>query len=77
VKQDFFNRLLSLTLQVRDIFASAKHEFTSEGQNFYTYNYFNRESPMVMLNLRINFNNYKEKNREGMNSGDEGGFEEF
>jgi len=30
-----------------------------------------------MLNLRINFNNYKEKNREGMNSGDEGGFEEF
>ncbi|NCS87132.1 MAG: hypothetical protein AUK34_01290 [Ignavibacteria bacterium CG2_30_36_16] len=77
VKQDFFNRLLSLTLQVRDIFATAKHEFTSEGQNFYTYNYFNRESPMVMLNLRINFNNYKEKNREGMNSGDEGGFEEF
>ncbi|MBZ0198839.1 MAG: TonB-dependent receptor, partial [Ignavibacteriaceae bacterium] len=77
VKQDLFNRFLTLTLQVRDIFSSAKHEFTSEGQDFYTYNFFNRESPMVMLNLRINLNNYKDKSKKGMNGDEGGGFEEF
>jgi len=61
VKQDFFDRKLSLTVQVRDIFSTAKHEFTSQGQDFYRYNYFTRESPMVMLNLRYNFNNFKQE----------------
>lgn len=63
-KQDFFERKLSLTIQVRDIFSTAKYEFSSEGQGFYRYNYFTRESPMVMLNLRYNFNNFKQE-RDG------------
>ena len=77
VKQDLFDRKLSLTVQVRDIFSTAKHEFTSEGQDFYRYNYFTRESPMVMLNLRYNFNNFKqERDRERPNGQFEEG-EEF
>jgi hypothetical protein len=76
-KHDFFDRTLSLTLQVRDLFGTAKHEFTSEGRNLYSYSYFTRESPMVMLNLRFNFNNFRqqrERDRDG-NGFDEG--EEF
>ncbi|MBE0539463.1 MAG: TonB-dependent receptor [Ignavibacterium sp.] len=75
VKQDLFEKLLSLTLQVRDLFGTAKHEFTSTGQDFYTYNYFKRESPMVILNMRVNFNNFKPKRNpddmENINSGGE------
>ena len=74
-KQDFFERKLSLTIQVRDVFSTAKHEFTSQGVDFFRYNYFTRESPMVMLNLRYNFNNFKQENRErpegDFNEGDE------
>ncbi len=71
VKQDLFNRKLSLILQVRDLFGTAKHEFSSQGPDFYNYNYFERESPFVMLSFRWNFNNYKPKrdraDQEGMN----------
>jgi hypothetical protein len=76
VKQDFFERKLSLTVQVRDIFSTAKHEFSSQGQNFYRYNYFTRESPMVMLNLRYNFNNFKQERDGDRSNGDFEG-EEF
>jgi hypothetical protein len=75
-KQDFFERKLSLTVQVRDIFSTAKHEFSSQGQNFYRYNYFTRESPMVMLNLRYNFNNFKQERDGDRPNGDFEG-EEF
>ncbi|QQS37233.1 MAG: TonB-dependent receptor [Ignavibacteriales bacterium] len=75
VKHDLFNRKLSLTLQVRDIFGTAKHEFTSQGPDFYNYNYFERESPFVMLSIRWNFNNYKPKRdqieQEGFSPGEE------
>lgn len=61
VKHDLFDKLLSLTLQVRDLFGTAKHEFNSSGPDFYSYNYFEHKSPVVMLNARINLNNYKQK----------------
>lgn len=64
VRQDLINRQLTLILQVRDIFSTAKFESTSEGNDFYTYNYFTRESPVVMLNLRFNFNSFKEERPE-------------
>ncbi|MBS4035171.1 MAG: TonB-dependent receptor [Ignavibacterium sp.] len=66
LRQDLFDRLLSITLQVRDVLGTAKYEFTSEGLNFYNYNYFTRESPAVMLNLRININTQRNE-REGIN----------
>jgi hypothetical protein len=80
LKQDLMNRQLNLILQIRDIFGTAKFESTSQGPDFYTYNYFTRESPVVMLNLRFNFNSYKEE-RPDRNGDQEinnnGGGEEF
>ena len=66
IKQDFLEKALSLTLQIRDMFGSAKREYTSSGSDFYSYNYFKRESPMVMLNARLNLNtnNKQKKERE-------------
>lgn len=77
IKQDFFDRKLSLTVQVRDIFSTAKFESTSQGLDFYRYNFFNRESPMVMLNIRYNFNNFKQKEIERPNGDFNGEGEEF
>jgi outer membrane cobalamin receptor len=69
VRHDILNRALSLTLQVRNLFG-AKYEQTSSGPDFYAYNYHQRESPMVMFNLRFNINNFRnndQRNREGEN----------
>jgi outer membrane receptor protein involved in Fe transport len=67
VKQDLFEKKLSLTLQIRDLFSTAKREFTSSGPDFYNYTLFERKSPMVMLNARINLNNYKSKSEQNEN----------
>jgi len=79
VKKDLLDRMLSVTLQVRDIFSTAKREFTSEGVDFYNYTNFNRESPVVMLNLRFNFNNFKQERERGPgeNEGGEDNGEDF
>ena len=73
VKQDLFEKNISLTLQARDLFKTGKREFTSQGADFYSYTYYTREAPMVILNLRFNFNNYKDKetpnNNEPNNNG--------
>ncbi len=69
LKQDFLNRMIALTFQVRDLFQTGKFEFTSDGIDFNTYTLYKRESPMFMLNVRINFNNYK--NKEGERGGDQ------
>jgi outer membrane receptor protein involved in Fe transport len=76
VKYEFLKRQLSATLQVRDIFSTSKREYTSEGTGFYNYIYSTRESPVVMLNIRYNFNNYKpdrqrDGNRESIEDNDE------
>lgn len=74
VKQDLFGKYLSLTLQARDLFKTGKREFTSQGADFYSYTYYTREAPMVILNVRFNFNNYKQKksynNNEPVNNGE-------
>ena len=67
LKQDVFQKKISLTLQVRDLFGTAKHEFTSTGINYYSYNYYTHESPMVMFNIRFNFNNYKDGHQDRNN----------
>jgi hypothetical protein len=63
IRQEFMDKKLSLTLQIRDLFSTARHEFTSSTPDLYSYQYFNRESPVVMLNIKFNFNNYKQRNR--------------
>jgi outer membrane receptor protein involved in Fe transport len=63
-KHEFFDRLLTATLQVRDLFGTAKMENRSQGSDFYNYSYMKRESPVVMLNLRLNFNNFERERDE-------------
>ncbi|MBN2281852.1 MAG: TonB-dependent receptor [Candidatus Marinimicrobia bacterium] len=74
VKQNFLQNKLTTTLQVRDVFGTGKRESTTETDRLYSYNYMEREAPMVMLNLRYNFNNFREKksDRQGMDDANEG-----
>ena len=65
IRQDLWNRKLALTLQVRDILGTARHEFTSEGSDFYSYTEFTRKSPVVILALSFNFNRYRPDRRRG------------
>jgi outer membrane receptor protein involved in Fe transport len=66
-KKDLIEKKLSLTLQVNDILKTGKREFTSQGIDFYNYNYFRRQAPTVMLNLKYNFNNYEEEKKPDNN----------
>jgi outer membrane receptor protein involved in Fe transport len=74
LRQDLFDRKLSATLQVRDIFGTMKHEFTSYGPNFKQYVEFSREPRVIMLSLSYKINNYRQRRGErGMDSGMEMG----
>jgi outer membrane receptor protein involved in Fe transport len=68
IKQQLFDKLITATLQVRDLFGTAKHESTNQSSDFYNYRYSKHESPVLMLNLRLNLNN---NNEDG--EGDRGG----
>ncbi len=59
IKQHIFSKTFAVTFSIWDLFGTGKHEYTSEGQDFYSHSEFTRESPMVMLTLTYNFNNYK------------------
>jgi hypothetical protein len=63
LKQEFFGKKLSVTVQVRDIFGTGKREYRSEGIDFSSYSCFTRNAPLVMLSLSYNFNNYKPERR--------------
>lgn len=67
VRQDLLDNMLTATLQVRDLFGTAKFEYTNQSFDFYNYRHSQMESPVVMLNLRFNFNNYKSRERENRN----------
>lgn len=64
IRQQFFNRQLSVTLQVRDLLGTGKFESTAQGQDFYSYFRLKRAAPMVSLNLTWNFNNYRPERRQ-------------
>ncbi len=64
-KHSLFDRLLTATLQVRDLFGTSKMENTSQGLDFTSYSYSKRDAPILMLNLRWNFNRFeRERERE-------------
>jgi len=65
VRKDLFDKRLSVTVNVRDVFRTSKNSFTSSASNFYTFNEMRRESPVVMLTLSYRINNYKQSKRNG------------
>ena len=80
LRQEFFNRALSATLQVRDAFRTGVFEFTNEGPGFYNYSRMKRQAPVYNLTLTFNINNYRrEQQRENGDvngNGNENGREE-
>ena len=70
VKHDIIPDMLTATLQIRDAFNTAKHEWELETADLYSYRYSTRSQPDVMLNLRFNINNYKQDRRPANGEGD-------
>ncbi|MBE9480168.1 MAG: TonB-dependent receptor [Bacteroidetes bacterium] len=65
LRKDFFNRNLTTTLKVSDIFGTMKFDYITSGEGFYSCNNFKRESQIVTLSLSYRINNYKnEKQRD-------------
>lgn len=62
IQQSFLNKKLKATLQVRNIFGTAKYESFTEGADFYEYTLYKYKSPIVILNLSYSINNFKDKN---------------
>lgn len=76
-KQDFWAKKIVMTLQVRDIFQTSRREGTTYGDGFETYTLWERKSPVVMLNISINLNNFKQKRDRDMSNGGDDMDEEF
>jgi len=58
IKQSFINDKLSVTVSARDLLQSMNREMTSSGPGFRSYNYFEREAPIVQFSLSYTINNY-------------------
>ena len=71
VRQDLFKKKMTITAQVRDVFNTMAHSFTSETDNFYTYSEFTREGQVFQVTLTYRLNNYKEKRGKGRNGNGE------
>jgi len=71
VRQNFMDNKLSLVLQARDLFSTARHEFISEGPDFRTESLYTREAPMLTLSVSYKFNNYRADRKDRANG--EGG----
>ncbi len=67
VRKDFFKRKLNLTLSARDLLGTARYESTASGKDFYSHMTFQREWPIVTLNVSYIINNYRQKRKKNMN----------
>jgi hypothetical protein len=76
IKQNILSKNLTATLSIWDIFGTGKHDYTSEGPDFYSHSEFTRESQMVMLTVTYNFNNYRPERDERDREGEMEGFED-
>jgi len=61
MRHDFFNKKLSVALQIRDFLGYSGFGFESEGINYYLKTDFNRAWPIVGGTLTYTFNNYKKR----------------
>ena len=73
VKQQLFSRRLSLTLQMRDILNTGRHESTSQGTGFYSLSKSMRQARVVSLGLTWNSNNFKAGRNQQDDNIDNGG----
>jgi len=64
LRKDFFNRQLTVTIRVRDLFGSSKWITKSEGIGFKTYEERKRQSNVVGISISWKINNYFQKNKK-------------
>ena len=77
LRHDFKGNKFTAIAQIRDIFGTAKHDFTAISPGFYENTTMERESQVVQLTLTYRINDYKprrERNGGGDGNG-EGGYE--
>ncbi|MCF7803166.1 MAG: TonB-dependent receptor [Candidatus Marinimicrobia bacterium] len=84
VRRDFLDKKVTTTLQVRDIFSTSRWASETDGPGFYTESVREMDTPIIMLSVKININNYRQERRGtggpggGMDEGGEmGGGGEF
>lgn len=79
VRHEFIKNRLSATVQIRDVLSTARFESSTEGQNFFASRYSDRESPVLLLNVRYAFNKANKKERPARRSSgqDEPGGDDF
>jgi outer membrane cobalamin receptor len=76
LRQSFMDNRLILTLQLRDMFATDRHESEINAIDFYSYRFYKHRAPIVMLNLTYRINNFGNNGDKSFGGGgDEGGFE--
>ncbi|MFP4288930.1 MAG: TonB-dependent receptor domain-containing protein [Bacteroidales bacterium] len=74
VKQDFLEKALSLTLQVRDIFSTMRGEYTYSDDNFYSFSSWDAQTPIITLTASYRINNYNNQ-RGGRGPNGNGGMD--
>ena len=78
VRQEFLDRRLTATLNIKDVFASMKFKFDSYIDNVENYFVFYREPQVITLSLSYKLNNYKKKqNGNGDENGNGGTMDDF
>ena len=70
IRQSLLDKRLNATLQLGDIFRTAKREMTTQGPGFDYYSLSTRRSPTAVLTLTYNFNSFKERRNPGDREGD-------
>ncbi|MDR0385244.1 MAG: TonB-dependent receptor [Prevotellaceae bacterium] len=64
VRQQLFNRKLSATLNIRDVFSTARYVDTKNGINLDSRTVIYPVSPLVTLSLNYAFNNFKSQKKD-------------
>ncbi len=63
ISQELFDKKMTATLRIRDIFGTGSFRFVNEGSRFYDEFDFRRESQVVVLSVSYRINNFKRQNR--------------
>jgi outer membrane receptor protein involved in Fe transport len=64
VRQQLFNRRVSATLNIRDVFSTAKYVDTKNGANLDSRTIIYPASPLLTLSMSYTFNNFKSQKKE-------------
>jgi len=63
LRQEFFEKAVSLTLQARNLFNTSDMKFNTVGSNFNGSALIKQEAPVITLMFSYNFNNFKRNQR--------------